>query len=631
MSRKPWLVRRNSFGVTTARPYFGRDLKTIKYSFFAYVALIVLAVMAYAISRRFTPPRDPNTMYTIYISSMRSLDPIKIADVGSSDIMGHVWETLYNYRYGGKADELFPQLAADFAKVSDDGLTYTIPLRKGIRFYDPHKIVYKDGVGPELKASDVIFSWKRMADFNSAAPSYSTVLQDNIVGLDDFRDYTQKADKVDYNRPVEGLVALDDYTLQVKLTKPIPNFLQLTAYLGVAIVSRDAVEKIQKLGYDGMKENPIATGPYGVEFYQTDQRIILSKNPIYRGRPDVDGEQGAKLSPDERLPRIPRLQFDYALEVLPSYLLFMQKKYDVMSIPKEVYGDTVGPDGQISPELAKQGVMLLKRPDPGLYFMQFNMTDPVLGKNKPLRQAMSLALDREKFIRVYRNGRGKPGVSIFPPDASLYDPNYASKWCKFDLELARQKMKEAEAIQGGPIPALKLQMGDTDTEMRQYAEFFCRSWAAIGLNVTAEYNTYAHYLELLDQKSYQVTYTGWVPDYPDEKTYLRLFDATLREPPGSNTFGYANEEYQKILEKSLTMARSPERDKLYLQMRDILDEDLPQTPIFYPEVHALRYNWMSGYKIPLFNSGFYTYQTLDSAKRRNATMAGSGQVSGEGN
>lgn len=594
----------------------------IKKLFFAYLLLIALAVGAYGVSRFFAPPRDPNTLFTIYVSSIRSLDPTLIADVGTSDIMGHVWETLYNYRYGGKADELFPQLAADFPKISPDKLTYTIPLRRGIRFYDPQKRIWPDGIGPELTAKDVVYSWKRFADFHSAAPSYSTVFQGNLVGLDDFNAYTEKTEAaaVDYDRPVEGLVALDDHTVQIKLTQPIPNFLQLTAYLGAAVVSRDAVEKLASRGLT-MKENPIATGPYCLEEYLPDQRLTLRANPIYRGRPDVDAAEGAKLKPEDRLPHIQRIQFDYTLELLPAWHLFLQKRYDVMSIPKETYASAINPKtGELNPDLAAKGIVLLKRPDPGLYYVQFNMTDPVLGKNKPLRQAMSLALDRERFIRVYRNGRGSPATGIFPPDASLFDPAYASPWCKFDPEAAKKKMLEATLVNGGPLPPLKLQMGDTDTDSRQYAEFFCRCWAAIGLNVTPEYNTYAHYLELLDAKSYQITYTGWVPDYPDEKTYLRLFDATLTKPPGSNTCGYVNDTYQHALEQSLTLDRSPDRDKLYLQMRNILDDDLPVAPMFYPQIHSLRYNWVTGYQIPLFNSGFLAYQSLDTAKRRAALI-----------
>jgi ABC-type oligopeptide transport system substrate-binding subunit len=602
----------------------------IKRLFFAYLSLIALAVAAYGVSRFYAPPRDPRTMFTIYTSTIRSLDPTIIADAGTSDIMGHVYECLYNYRYGGKADELFPQVAADFPKISADRLTYTFPLRRGILFYDPKKIVWPDGVGPEVTAQDVIYSWKRMADFHSAAPSYSTVLQDNIVGLDAFRDYSEKADVVDYDRPVEGLVAVDDHTLQVKLTKPIPNFLQLTAYLGVAVTSRQAVEKLNSLGLDGMKENPIATGPYAVGEYLNDQRLVLVRNPVYRGRPDVDGPTGKLLPGDQRLPQIQRIQFDYAAELLPSWYLFLQKRYDIMSIPKETYRDAVI-GGQINPELAKKGIVLKKRADPGLYYVQFNMTDPVIGGNRPLRQAMSLALDREKFIRVYRSGRGTPGVSIFPPDASLWDPNYASKWCHFDVEAARAKLREAEAIQGGKIPTLHIQMGGAETDDRQNAEFFCRSWHEIGLEVTPEYNTYAHYLELLDAKSYQITYTGWVPDYPDEKTYLRLFDATLVKPPGSNTAGYVNEAYQKLLEASLSLPRSPERDVLYRKMRDILDDDLPETPLFYPQIHALRYDWMGGYKDPLFTQGFYAYQTLDVEMRRRATLGGGAPATQGGN
>lgn len=588
-------------------------MRTIKYLFFAYLGLIVLAIGAYAVARSYRQPRDPQTFSTVFTVSLRSLEAAKVADVASSDITGHIYETLYNYKYGGAPDELIPQVAADFPSVSDDGLTYTIPIRRGIRFYDPQKTIWPDGVGPEITAHDVVFSWKRFADFNVAAPGYSSLLQDNIVGLDDFRSYTEKAGErnVDYDREVSGLKAIDDRTLQVTLTRPIPNFTQLIAGVPAAVISRDVIAKIGT-----MRERPIGSGPYALIEYKNEQRIILERNPIYRGRPDVDGEGGKRLSPEERLPKIERILLEYAAEPLPAWHWFLKQRYDQMTIPKETFDAAITKGKELSPDLAARGIKLHKRDDAGLWYIQFNMTDPVIGKNPALRQAMSLAIDREKYIRVYRNGRGKPATSILPPDSPQYDPSYSSKWTKLDLDAARAKLKEAEAINGGPIPVLKLEMGATDTERRQVAEFFTQQWAQIGLRIEPSYNTYARFLDKMDSKTYQITYTGWSPDYPDAKTYLRLFDSTLAQPPGSNTFGYSNPTYQSILERSLTMKRSPERDVLYKQCRDILDDELPAIPIFYTTTYTLQYDWVGNVKTPWFTMGFYAYQTLDVEKRR---------------
>ena len=596
-------------------------VKMIKRLFFAYLALIVLTVTAYAVSRVYTTPRDPETLYTTYLGSIRSFDPVSIADVISSDIAGHFYECLYNYKYGGRTDELIPQLAAAMPEVSADGLTYTFTIRPGIHFFDPQKQIWDDGVGPEVTAHDIVYSWKRMADFHSAAPSYSTVLQDNVVGLDEFRAYTEKTDegKVDYDRPVEGLVAKDAHTLVVKLSRPVPNFVQLTAYLGLAATSRESVEKLAAKG-QSLRERPIGTGPYGVIDYKPEQRIVLVANPAYRGRPDINPAEGAKLSATERLPHIQRIQFDYMPESLPPWYLFLQGRYDAMGIPKETFAQAITPERTLRPDFAARGINLKIDEDPGLYFLQFNMTDAVVGKNKALREAIALSIDRENFIRIYLNGRGIAGTGILPPDAPLYDKDYVGPFNRFDLAAAKLKVAEAKIAAGGKLPTLKLQMQDSDTDQRQYAEFLCAGFRAAGLDVKPEYNTYARYLEKLDAKEYQIAYGGWYPDYPDEKTYLRLFDATLAKPPGSNTTGYVNAVYQEKLERALVMPPSKERDALYLELAKIVDTDLPITPVFFPLRYRLRYDWVGNAKPPVFTQGFYAHWTLDTEKRRKALL-----------
>lgn len=587
----------------------------VKYFFFSYLALIGLAIVAAGIARLTSPPRDPYTLYTVYADAIRSLDPPQIYDVVSADIGGHVYETLYNYRYGGGPDEIIPQLAAGLPEVSEDGTVYTFRLRPGVHFYDPTRRVWPDGKGPEVTADDVVFSWKRFADFRMAAGAYSSFFQGNIVGLDEFRAYTERASHagqpVDLDTPVEGLTAVDRYTVRVKLTKPVPQFVLYTASIPTAIVSREAVEKL-----GGLQEVAIGTGPYAITEYRNEQRIVMEANPLYRGRPDVD--PGTEVAPEDRLPRIRRVQWDYMLESLPVWYLFLQGRYDTTGIPKETFSDVVLPDRTLNPAFEKRGIRLRVRPDMGLFYILFNMTDPVVGKNLPLRQAISLGFDRETYIRVYRNGRGIPGTGILPPDAPLFDENYRGPWSRFDPELARQKVAEATRLHGGPLPPLRLLLGGTDTDTRQSAEFFVRQMQAIGLRVEPDYNTFARYLEKLDTKNFQMAWAGWYPDYPDEKTYLKLFDARLTEPPGSNSSGFVDEAFQSRLLRSEIMPRSPERDRLYLEMRDIIDEQLPAVVLFYPQVYALRYFWVDGLEPPNFTAGFIAHYKLDTEARRQA-------------
>lgn len=584
-------------------------MTAVKKLFFAYLSLLALAVIAYGVSRKFTPPRDKDTLYTIYNSTIRSMDPVKIADQPTSDIMGHVYETLYNYRFGGAVDEAFPQLAADFPKVSADGLTYTFPLRHGVRYYDPWGKAWPKDTVREVTAEDFVYSWKRFADANLKAPSFSTFLQGNVVGLDAFYDASAKPNAVvDYNQPIEGLKAIDKYTFQVKLVSRIPNFVQYAAYMGLAPVPREAVE-----AYGNLSQHPVGTGPYYLEDYRLDARIVLNANPYYRGKPD--GNPGDAIPEADRLPHIKRQRYDYAPEQLTAYYQFLQGGYDVLSVPTEAFAAAIDEKGNLRPALARKHIVLTKRTDLGLYYLQLNLTDKVIGKNLPLRQAMSLAIDRAEFIRVYLNGRGEVATGILPPDVPNFDPNYHVPFIRHDVDAARAKVREAVAVNGGPLPTFTLLMNGTSTLERQYAEFFCAQFREVGLGVTPEYNEYANVMDRIDKRAYQITLTGWAPDYPDEKTYLRLFDATLAPPPGSNASEYVNDEFQAALVPSLSMERSPRRDALYRKMRDLVDRDLPVIPLYYPLRFGLRYDWFGGFKNQLLNQGFFSYQTLDSDRR----------------
>jgi len=540
-------------------------MRKVKWIFFAYLALVGGLVVALGISVSITSPRDPQTLYSIYEANLRSLDPAICNDTVGSAILSNVYECLYSYRYPAPPYVLFPQLAEEMPKISEDGLTYTIKLRKGIRFYDPGRRAFPKGIGPEMKASDVIHSWKRVANFHLAAPNFSTIFQDKIVGLDDFNKYTESTprEKVDYDRPVEGLQALDDYTLQIKLLRPAPQFIYQLAHGGSAIVSRAGAE----IYGEGLKEHPVATGPYIMTEYLQDQRLVFEANPAYRGRPDVDGY--AKVSDADRLPKIKRMRYDYFRERIPSWHLFNQKLYDVLErIPKESFDSAVDPETQeLTQEMKDKGIKLIKTTEASMYYWGFNFNDKIVGKNKPLRQAMSMAYDRDKFIKVYRNGRGIPMNGPIPPGFPTYDKNFKNPYTTFNLPAARALMQQAQRINGGPLPTLAVLMQDTDSATRQMAEFFSNQMRQIGLTVKPDYATWARFQELVDARETQIFSAGWAADYPDEQTFLMLFYGKFAPPGGVNPCGYVNPEYDKLYEKASVMNASPEREKLYRQMR----------------------------------------------------------------
>jgi ABC-type transport system substrate-binding protein len=557
-----------------------------------------------------TPARDPNTFYAAYGADIKSLDPAEINDTESDAIASAIFECLYNYKYGVEPYELLPEIAADLPQVSADGLTVTVHLKRGIRFYDPEKKVFPEGAGSEVKAADLIYSWKRVANFHLASSQYSGIFEGRIEGLDDWFKYTEHtpAEQINWDRPVAGLQAPDDYTFVIKLTEPDPQLRYNMAHTPTAVVSRKAVE------YWGakFKEHPVGTGAYVLRQHFKEQRIVLTANPIYRGGPDV--EVGAAISEAERLPHIQRVQYDYFLENLPVWLLFRQGMFDVGGIPKDSFKQAIA-GGELTPQMFKDGVVLTKLPAPEIFYYGCNMDDPVVGKNKPLRQAMSMAYDRKAFIEIYENGRGLPAIGPIPPGFATFDAKRVNPYTYFNLEAARGKLKEAETIQGGPIPELTLLMPGTDTAIRQDAEFFASNMQQIGLKIKIEYRNWARFQAMVDAKQAQIYALGWVADYPDEQTFLQLFYGKNVGNNGINSANYKNPAFDALYEKASVMNPSPERNQLYQQMSDIVMEDCPWLMMSYPVAFTLHYDWLGNVKVSEYSRNNRMYQTLDSAQR----------------
>ncbi len=582
-----------------------------KWLFFGYVGLVVVMIAALGASFAVAPTRDPGTLYTAYGSNVKTLDPAAIGDTTSGDIAGNIFETLYNYDYTKRPYQIVPELAAGLPEVSKDGLTYTIKIKPGVQYYDPEKLVWPAGTGGEITAADFVYSFKRLADFHLATPNYSQLFEGKIAGLEAWRDYTKKtapAD-IDWDRPVEGFEALDAHTLQIKLVKPSPQLLYGLAQMPTAPVSREAVRHWGA----AIKHHPIGSGPYVLAENLPEQRIVFEANPAYRGRPEVEG--GAAVPEADRLPRIKRLQLDYFQEALPSWALFQQGLLDVNGIPKDTFAQAIDANTQgLTPEMAAKGITLNKSPYPAIWYYGFNMDDPLVGKNKPLRQAMSMAFDRQAYINLFMNGRGSPAIGPIPPGFPTYDENLRNPYTELNLAAAKEKMKEAVKINGGPIPTIRLLLPGTDTNSRQTSEFMKRQMATIGLNIETEFVTWARFQEKIDGKQAQFYAMGWVADYPDEQTFLQLF-WTQNVSPGPNSANYSNPQYDALYAKSAVMQPGPQRDAIYRKMQQIVMEDCPWILNFYGVSYSLYYDWVENRVVNDYAHGDRKYLELNSALR----------------
>ena len=177
---------------------------------------------------------DDNTFYTYVREQVQSLDPIHAHDLFSHQMSAQVYEGLYHFHFLKRPLTVEPLLAGALPRVTADGLTYTISLKKNIRFHD-HPC-FPQGRGRLMVADDFIYSLKRLADPKNRSESF-WIVENKISGLDEWR-----RDRAPYSQDISGLKALDAHTLQIQLRRPNYQFLQSLTMAATAVVPHEAVE-----------------------------------------------------------------------------------------------------------------------------------------------------------------------------------------------------------------------------------------------------------------------------------------------------------------------------------------------------------------------------------------------------
>jgi len=557
------------------------------------------------------------TLYTALVSKIRSLDPGDISDVTSSLVASQLFECLYQYHYLKRPYQLVPQLADGMPQVSDDGLTYTVKIKRGVYFTDAP--CFEQEKGRLLKAQDFIFAWKRIANVKYLSRNW-WIFDNKIVGLDEFREYTKSCEKpsdVDYSRPVEGLKAPDDYTLVIKLKQPWPQIVYLLAHLPTAPIAKEAVD------YYGREiiNNPVGTGPFKLNKWNRGSYVELVKNPGFRIElypcEGESGDSGESLlfNAGETLPLVDKILMMVVQEDPPRWFLFLKGKIDASGIPKDNFREAIDQRGGLTGKMQQLNINLKSFRDPSTYWIGFNMEDEVLGNNKALRKAVSYAIDRRKYIELFTNDRGEKAYGFIPPLMKAYDPNIKMFSQDYDTVKAMEFVRKAREFQGGSLPELTLSMPGTDVVFRQRGQFLQRCFEKVGLKVEMDYMDWPTFLERVKTKSTQMFMLGWVADYPDTENFLQLF-YSKNKSPGPNNFNYSNEKFDKIYEKAAIMPDSLQREALYRKAQQIVVEDCPAAFLMHGVAYVLYHDWVRNYKPHAFGYGLSKYRAIDVCERQ---------------
>jgi oligopeptide transport system substrate-binding protein len=369
---------------------------------------------------------DPTKILHLATNDIDSLDPQQWQDDFSYRVGSSIFESLYQWDYLARPPGIVPNTAAAAPAIAADGKTWTIRIKAGIYFTDDPAF---HGKPRELVAEDYVYSIKRGQDPNLRGGG-DPVTTDLIVGMRPVVDAARKpAAHFDYDVPVEGLRALDRYTLQVRLNQP--NFPLMTENLtGDFAVAREVVDAAA----DDIQTRAVGTGPYRLKEWKRGSRIILEANPSYRpiAFPDSSDPEKAALvrqMKGRRLPQVGTIEFSVIEEMQARLLEFERGTLDIVEL-RGSSAQGLLKNGELDPALAARGVD--RQIDPyGTRSVYFNIEDPVVGgmskEHVALRRAIVLGFDASALSRVVYAGLARPANQILPPGVSAFDPARSNK------------------------------------------------------------------------------------------------------------------------------------------------------------------------------------------------------------
>ncbi len=585
-------------------------------------AVVVLSVVAFGLVAPTLSgctkknDRDPtNTFYTSSTAKIKGLDPAFADDLYSGLEVMRIYEGLLQYKYLKRPYQLEPALAEAMPTISKDGKTYTFKIKKGVIFQDDKAFKATNGKGRVLTAEDFVYSIKRLADPKLNSPMW-WLFDNKVEGLNEWREAAQKAGKTDYSAAVSGLRAIDANTLEIKLKNRSYQFIFALAMPASSVVAREVVEEYG----EEFLNHPVGTGPFKIAEYNPNSKIVYVKNPNFRkevypseGEAD-DQARGLLADAGKPLPLVDKIVMSVHVESQPQWLNFMQGNLDVAPIPKDNFGQAVTPSKDLSPEMKSKGIELFKEPSLDITHTSFNMTDPVVGKNKFLRQAISMAINVPEQIELFYNGRAISAQGPIPPGLAGYSETLNNPYKEYSLEKAKELLKKAGYPDGKGLAPLEY-LSLADTTARQMTEYFQKAMGALGIQVKVQTFSWPEFQQSLKNKKGQMWSFAWGADYPDAENFLQLF-YSKNAAPGPNDSNYSNPEFDRLYEKSLTMNDSPERTALYKKMSAIVIEDTPWVFGVHRVTYGLTHPWIKNYKPHEFNHGMSKYYRIETSLRK---------------
>ncbi len=567
-----------------------------------------------------------------FLVAETGFDPARVSDLYSRICIAHMHEGLFRFDYLARPARVVPHIAEGMPEVADDFRTWTFRIRRGVYFHDDPAF---KGQPRELTAEDYVYSFKRFFDPKLNSPLLSGMQEQGFLGLDELRKEALDTRRpFDYARPVDGVQALDRYTLRLKVAKPRPRLLYSLA--DSSVLGAVAREVIEFYG-DRSSEHPVGTGPFRLAQWRRSSFLAFERHPNYRdvrydGEPAADDAVGQKLLATFRgrkLPMVDRIEVSIIEESQPRWLSFLNREIDVlMSVPLEFAAQAV-PNGELAPYLAKAGVQMDRfvNADRTLYY--FNMEDPVVGgyaaPQVALRRAISLATDIDAEIRQVRRSQAIPAQTSVSPGGYGYDPTlrtengiYSPARAKALLDVYGYVDRDGDGWRELPDgKPLVIEYATTpDSISRQFDELWKKNMDAIGVRIKFRTAKWPEQLKAARAGQLQIWQLGYSNSNPDFQDGLQ----TLYGPAsgGQNLGRFKLARFDQLYDRMQAMPDSPERLALLREAQDLVTAYAPMKYNVHRIITWLAQARVRGLRAPTYGNQFWQYVDIDDG----ATSAG---------
>ena len=459
-----------------------------------------------------------------------TVDPALNSAIDGGEMILHAFEGLLKLDENGD-----PEAGqAEKWEVSDDGLTYTFHLRDGLKWSD----------GSDLTAEDFVYSWQRVCDPNVAAPYASTVLG-MVEGFDE-------AAAGDIEKL--GVEAKDDKTFVVHLANPCPYFESIAAFATLNPVQKATIDANGD-AWATAADTYISNGPFYVTEWVPGSYVLMKKNPNYWEADSI---------------KLDGIKFNLIEDANAAYSAYQTGECQMI---KDVPTEEI-PSLKDSDDFHVEPII-------GTYYLSLNLQKEPFN-NKQVRQALSLAIDRDYVANTLMQGTYSPAGNLVGPgwkdtDGSDFSENanggkeYIST-TDYDANLQKAKdlLKEAGYADGKGIPKITYSTNDAGYH-KVVAEYLQKAWGELGIDVDVEVVEWASFTPMRRNGDFDIARNGWVGDYTDPSNMLELFYSTN----GNNDGKFNNADFDAAIDLSRTTLDSAERSKALHTAEDILTGCIP--------------------------------------------------------